>query len=270
MGGFSIVYSAQDINPCTRELIVQIEHQPPTSYVDKGVATHGLDVDMIKAILTEAGCPFRWHTEPMSNARTLRGIQVGSLDILANTSDLPERRLYAHFSRPYRAEVIGLFARPGASLPIVKSLDEVYEAKLPLIAPLHGWYGTSYDRLRARFLANNLLTTYVEMSVGTKLLFVEPSRADLLLIDADVFEFLMRTQWKQPVIWVTPPINIEAAHLMLSLKSVAHPVRERIDQAIERLTKNGQLRKIEALYRSKETMQILEQHRLALPTPTEK
>lgn len=241
---------------------MHIEHEPPMAFVADSNATGGMDVEMLQAILTEAHCRPRWQTQVNTNARALRAIELGEYDMVLSASYVPERRSYGYFSHPYRAEIIGVFARPGAALPKLNNLDEAFARRLRLIAPMHGWYGEAYQRLQNDWQHQDSLTTYKEPVVGIQLLLAETERADLLLIDADFYIYSMQTLQKQAVIWAMPPVSIAPTHLLMSRKSVPEKDLRSIDAAIDRLRANGRLHSIEAKYRTPQLMQLLAKYTL--------
>ena len=89
----------------------------------------GMDLELTRAILKEAGCTLTLQQE-LPPARRQILFEQGGLDLLLAASDTPERRRYARFSAAYRYESVGLFTRPErlAALPKPGSLDAVAEA----------------------------------------------------------------------------------------------------------------------------------------------
>lgn len=245
---------------CEHALNVHMEHSPPRVFVKDGILTHGMVLETVQAILAEAGCEMTWEALDVSTERALRNLQEGTYDVMVNTSDRPDRRQYGYFSKAYSVEVIGVFARAGEPLPTAKNLDDAYAANLRLIGPLQGWYGQSYERLRDPWIARKTLTPYKALQIGIQQFFADVPRGDLLLFDADVYAYLMQSQWHQPVIWAMPPVNIEPVHLLLSRKTVSEPTRKSIDAAIITLKNNGSLRRIEEKYRDPEILYLLDHY----------
>lgn len=106
----------------------------------------GLNVELHEQLLQRLGC--RVELVEMPFARALAELQLGRLDLLPSTFDRPERRSYAHFSKPTLQIRNRLYVRSG-DLPRLQGQDLAQ-----LVA--QGWrigvqvgviYGPSYAEL---------------------------------------------------------------------------------------------------------------------------
>ncbi len=246
---------------CLRGLTVHIDLDAPSSFKMANNDLVGMDVDMLERIAADVKCQIRWHTDEMSGARVLRSIEEGQFDAIIRASLTNDRLRYAHFSIPYRDEVVGLYALRSTQLVAFNNLNEAFRKGLRMIGPAAGFYGEEYDALREPWQQSGRMTQYKNPVTATQLLFIKPPRGDLLLVDADVF---FHHVGKQRVDLVFNPANwlrITPAHIMFSKKTVAESTVKRIDSAIQSLQQQGVLMAIEKRYRPPILMQEIAQAR---------
>lgn len=242
---------------CDASLKVHLDLHAPSAYLDAQQQVAGMDADMARLILTKAGCEVEWHLWPMTGARIIRSLKDGELDVMIRASDTEKRREYAYFSRPYRQEVVGLFSLKRTELPSALTLDKALAAGLRLIGPASGWYGEHFQQLRSKWRALNLYTSYPDAAKGTELLFANPSRGDLILVDADIFFYSVGAARYESVIVHGSDLFVTPAHLMLRKEAVDEEDLLAIDQAIQMLRRDGRLQEIEKHYRPRPLLQML-------------
>jgi polar amino acid transport system substrate-binding protein len=217
----------------------------PYIYPDKDGTPIGMDVELVRAILTEAGCELVL-TEEIPALRRDVQFKEGKLDLLMAASDLPERHEFARLTAPYRMETVRLHTLR-AKLGKYRNLDfdAIEQGKVTLLAPNSGWYGPAYAQHKDSLRAQGLLTTFNTFPQGVKMLAA--GRAELMLGDATALRYEARQAKLDlvalPLLLVNAPVR-----LMLSRASTSEAELTRIDAAIARLEQRGTLKAIRNRY----------------------
>ena len=231
---------------CSKPIHLVAEEWPPYAFSSGSEQQTGLDIDLTRAILREAGCtlviaPF------VPSVRRLLMFQRGETDLLLAASDTPERRRFARFSVSYRHESIGLFvlARNAEQVQNVAGFDDVIARELSLLAPTTGWYGKDYERAYPRLKSAGKLSLFGTVQQGVRMLGVE--RALLIMGDSAAIEHEARSQKLD--LRALPRVALQApVHMMFSRASVPADDVEQINAAIGRLERSGALRAIRLRY----------------------
>ncbi len=205
----------------------------------------GLDVELARAIITEAGCELVLLDEVPALRRDLQ-FREGKLDLLMAASDLPERHQYARLTAPYRMETVRFYTTEGKQDKYrTIDFDTILRDKLTVLAPNSGWYGPAYAQYKDSLRAAGLLMTFNSFPQGVKML--QAGRAELILGDATA----LRYEGKQAkaALAALPPLLLSApVRLMLSRASTTQADLARIDAAIARLEQRGTLKAIRSRY----------------------
>lgn len=214
----------------------------PFAMVDAGGAPTGLDIDLVTAIFSTAGCRLKLINDMPGN-RMQATMQTGQIDAQLAASDLPERHIYAWFSEPYRMEEIRIFARGGeAAIYHGASLTELASRGWRFLVPLSGWYGKELAALQPDLRRQKQLFTYTNYQVGANMLY--HNRADLIIGDAVALPYTARQENLPDVESLPFVINADPVHLIFSKLTVSAADVATINIAIRKLTANGELRKI--------------------------
>lgn len=253
---FSLIGEAVEIR-CDKTLTVHLDLHPPSAYLNDDGQVAGMDAMLAQRILTQAGCKVNWHLVPMTGKRILKSLQQGEFDVMIRASKTIKRQKYAYFSEPYRDEIVGLFSRKQLKLPPIFSMADALEQELSLIGPVSGWYGDKFEILRTKWKEDGSYTAYPDAERATELLFVEPSRGDLLLVDADIFYLHLGKERYEQVKLVGNNLHISPASLMFSHKSLEKSDLIAINQAILLLKQTGELKAIENSYRPLSLQELL-------------
>jgi polar amino acid transport system substrate-binding protein len=232
---------------CSRVLRVGWVAWPPYSVEGPRQQPLGLDVELVSRIAQEAGCTVEF-VRGIPPPRQLFYLRQSTLDLQFAASDVPERHAFAWVSKPYRAEIISLFARSGeAARYAPATLDTVAKNHWHLIAPDAGWFGASYQALRPQFQAKGRLSVYRTTTQGMQML--NTHRGDLVLGDHYAFVHESLAKGIPPLDPLPIPVNEAPIHLLLSKTSLQARDMDTLNAAIERLTRSGALRDIETRYR---------------------
>lgn len=230
---------------CSKPLVMATEPWPPYVIADPG-KTGGLDIELAKAIVSEAGCELVI-SDIMPTVRRMMMFQRGSFDLMLAASDIPERRGFARFTIPYRHETVGLFnlASRSASLRAAGGLEGVVKGKYQLLVPRIGWYGQRYAEVRPLLVQQARLHDYSTLAQGMQMLSV--GRADFLMADQAAVAYAanhagIKVERLPRVVYSAP------VALMLSKASTTQADIEQLNGAIARLEKSGALQAIRERY----------------------
>lgn len=231
---------------CSRALNMVSEEWPPYSFTNDENVQTGLDMDMAKAILKEAGCTLVT-APPLPAVRRQLLFERGEFDLMLAATDTPERRRLARFSNAYRHETMALFvlARDHARYAGVTSMAAVLRGQAAVLAPRVGWYGPEFARAAPSLRAGGRLFEFGSFEQGMRMLGA--GRAALIM--GDRAAVLYEAQRQRLALRQLPFVLQQApVHLMLSRASTTEDDLARINAAIGRLEKNGSLQALRARY----------------------
>ncbi len=237
---------AAQADNCSRPLSMATGQWEPYAYYNARQQFTGIDADMVRAIVKEAGCRLiELDAKPATRNLTL--FAKGEIDLLSGASRTPERLEQAWFSLAYRDETVGLFAlaEHAERYRAIRSFADFLAGPLTMLAPRAGWYGLPYESEAAALQKHGRLSRFGDVSQGIRMLAA--GRASFLLGDAAAVEHAAaRAGIKvQPLpFWL-----VEApVHLMLNRATVRAADVARIDAAIVRLRKRGVFERIRRSY----------------------
>ncbi len=229
---------------CSKPIVIVTEDWPGRTSANK--LQDGLDVDMARAILKEAGCTLI--SGPMLPiVRRITLLAEGRFDMMLAATDIPERHRFARFSIPYRQEIIGLFAleKKYEDYGDVISYDGIDQRKLRVLVPVIGWYGAEYERRRGELDAKGRLSHFSTFVQGLNMLAA--NRGELIMGDTVALTHQARLVGV-PIRQLGFVVSRTPVSLMLSKMSTTERDIVQINAAIARLDKNGTLRAIAQRY----------------------
>jgi polar amino acid transport system substrate-binding protein len=231
---------------CSAPVAMGTGQLEPYGYYDARQRYVGMDADMIRAIMAEAGCTLV-ELPLMPDGRNLLLFDQGRIGLMAGATPTPARRKRAWFSIAYREETVGLFSLAGAALAL-PSFADVVRQPVRVVAPRAGWYGAEYERERDGLKARGRLYQFDSLPQGVRMLAA--GRAHLMLGDAAGVEraaaHLGVAVRPLPFWLVQAPV-----HLMLNRAVLTEADVARIDAAIVRLQRSGALDAIRRAYGGK-------------------
>ena len=218
----------------------------PYSYLGQDGEPAGFDVELIKAILDRAGCPYQFVEMPPKRAQL--GIRDGSVDLMGAASLTADRFIYSHFSLPYRDEGVVLFARAEQSLEFADlTLEEILKRRLRVVAGLGGWYGKDYEAHQQTLENAGLLS--LNSKLESRISMLLNGRADVLIEDKVAGIATARDLGVGEKLAILPKaLNSDPVHMMLSRVSVPSSVVARIDAAIQSLSSSFDYQMVIASY----------------------
>jgi len=234
-------------NQCSKPISLATGQWEPYSYYDARGNFTGIDADMVRAIFSEAGCTLV-ELGSMPASRNLTLFFRGDIDMMTGASVTPERAKRAWFSLPYRDETVGLFFLADGSKQFAglhSFTDVVAQARLSLLAPRVGYYGSLYEKHMPALLEAKRLSQFIDFTQGMRMLAA--GRGNFMLGDASAVEHAAARQGVkvQPLpFWLVE----SRVHLMFSRATVPQADVRRIDAAIERLQRRGVFDRIRQNY----------------------
>ena len=220
---------------CSKPVRVAMMAWPPYFYAgDLGSAVGG-DVEIMQAIFKEAGCKLEIGEE-VPRKRRLAMFMAGELDMIPGSSDTPERREYAWFSKPYRNV---------ERYRDVRGFEDVLNRRITLLSLNSGWFGPAYEQYIVRLREAKLSSTFEGFAQG--LVMLSKERGELIMAD----HATLLTEAARLKMDLAPlPHNISHApvHMMFNKKTVPEADVLLLDAAAERLEARGVLKQIRRKY----------------------
>jgi polar amino acid transport system substrate-binding protein len=231
---------------CAHPLGMATGQWEPYSYYDANHQYVGLDAEMVRAIMKEAGCQVV-ELDPKPATRNLSLFGKGEVDLMTGASRTAERLKMAWFSLPYRDETVGMFALADniGRYSEIRTFADYLAGTLSMVAPRAGFYGVLYENHGDALQRSGRLSRFGDFAQGIRMLIA--GRASFILGDAAAVEHAAARAGVrvQPLpFWL-----LEApVHLMYSRITVSEADVQRIDAAIVRLQKRGALDDIRRSY----------------------
>lgn len=237
------VQSEQPLPAC--HLTMGWDPWEPYQYATVEGEVSGLDVDVVKAIATHAGCTLDFARNDW--ASLLNGIRSGAIDVLAGATATPAREEYAYFSPSYRAEIFVLCQRAAdveAGRMQANSLAALLDEGFMLGVTDEYFYGSAIQALqsdpahRGQFQSVEVgELNYAELLNGA---------IDGLLDDSFVTAAVVRRNgWEHQIVCrdIAEGVRGEVG-LMVSRASVDQELMQRLNSSLQRLQADGSMQKI--------------------------
>ena len=227
---------------CARALRTAWSDWPPYSMADEQGRPVGLDIELLLRVAQEAGCTIQF-TGDVPAKRQLVLLQSGEQDIQLAASITPERETFAWFSPDYRHETVALLVRHESANQLrIKDLAQLAEDDMAVVAPFNGWYGNAFAEVLPKLEKLGRLRLFKSTAQGLELL--NTRRGDVLVGDLYSFLYVARQQG-MPVPQPLPlVVNDDVVHFMFSKKSMSLQDVNALNDAIRRLKRSGELKKI--------------------------
>ncbi len=209
------------------------DHRP--YMVVEGQRISGVDVDLARLVLEEAGYEVEFRVRPP--ARVFHEIRTGELDVLTGPARTPERAEILWFTSPIHAKVAQMFGPPALRLGRPESLEELGRP----VGFIRGFtFGARLDgvrdRLRERGLAEEeaLTRTNIHKLLAARIAaFVDMRDPTLREIEA------LGLQGR--VVPVGEPVFMGWARLALSRKTCSREDLERVEATLNALRARGRI-----------------------------
>ena len=128
-GGLAFLYFANRLPPLPRQTLrIGFEQNPPLQYhTADGLA--GLGVETLTEAAKRAGLRIQWVETGRSSEEAFRR---GLVDLWPVMADLPQRRKFVHFTRPWLHSGHALLVRSGSTIPGREFTGRIALFRLPL------------------------------------------------------------------------------------------------------------------------------------------
>ena len=216
---------------CSKEFTIVYFNSEPYHFDTPDGTVKGLDADILRDILSLAGCTSHFTRMPLK--RAFSALEAGLVDIAMGASLTKEREAYARFSIPYRRELMVMFMRTDDlhAVPI-RHLADVPDLKLYVGAHLGSWYGPEYAYL---FAQNKAFRAQVVQSSDYENLYraLLAGRVDIVLDDIFNGHAILKHMGELAQADIHPvAVNDSVTHFMMSKNTVPESDVDQIDTAI--------------------------------------
>ncbi len=186
---------------------------------------------LLNKVLRELHCESVLVEYDARQNRRLRMLAEDKVDVVPEASDLPERRVYAWVSTPYRIEHTGIFVLQSehARWPAL-SLQHIREARIKVLVP-SGWHGASFEQWRHTMKS---APNYFEFSSSAEAMRdLQKRRADALIATDYTINIELKkpSQLQRSGEW----IYSEPVSFLLSKKTFSPALRDEFNHILKRI-----------------------------------
>ncbi|MEJ6004037.1 hypothetical protein WG899_00620 [Paucibacter sp. AS339] len=248
---------------CSHPIRLAASDWPPYLVYQSNGQHHGLDYEVLSAMVAEAGCSLQW-LEALPRRRRSIMLRDGEVDLIPAASLRAKSNSGARYTRPYRDEVMGVMRISGVSratalsgptqttppsvpnLPArLSSFSDLFNTRTPLLFINAGPLSADFEAWRPRLQAAGLLEPFESHSKGISML--QRQRAPLILGDVGTLLHLAHLQGLE-LQQLPFGSSREPVGFMLSPQSVSEQEFQALDQALGRLELRGVLKDIRRRY----------------------
>ena len=217
----------------------------PYHYLEPGGEERGLDVELVQAIASRAGCEVDFVRDSWVNL--LRRVADGEVDLISGATRTSERDAYALFSEPYRQEAFVLFTRTADAARFGGgTLADKLAAGMRIGVTDAFIYGDDVEALRDDpDFADQFISAEIGESNVTRLMNGD---IDGFLEDRFVAAAILRRKGLEGDIAGDLVIASADVRLMFSRASVEPELVERINDSMGALRGSGEFDAIQARY----------------------
>jgi polar amino acid transport system substrate-binding protein len=224
----------------------------PYNYIANDSVVKGMDLDIAQLILNRLNLECDISTQPWS--RALLYMRQGERDMMMGCSQTDERKEYAWFTIPYRAEIVSIVTKTGDSekWPI-NSLSEVKRYKLRIGMEKTGWYGDELESLKVDTTYSYKLFSNTDQSHQLNMLL--RNRYDMIIYDKYALLSTAKQCGVRNEIEVHPYQLVEdSVAIMFSKKNVDSLFVEKVNTVITELHNSGEIQRVIDSYLDSDSM----------------
>ncbi|MBE0379964.1 polar amino acid transport system substrate-binding protein [Pseudoalteromonas prydzensis ACAM 620] len=214
----------------------------PPFVFDGDQALTGIDIDISRLVLTEAGFCSYFVRFPTSK-RGLVELEKGRVDVLSAASFTQQRAQYSHFSTPYRRERMRLFWYEDPRY-LTHSLAELLAKDKTIAVNNGGYYGKEFEQLSQT--SDNKESIVRVPLLSHRLHMLKAKRVDFMIDDEISGQYLIRQEEITGITLHPYVIHDNPIHFMLSKKTVTIENMHAINSAI--INVQAEIEKIIASY----------------------
>lgn len=217
----------------------------PYHYLEPGGEERGLDVELVRAIASHAGCEVDFERDSWANL--LRRVADGDVDLITGATRTSERDAYALFSEPYRQEAFVLFTRTADAARFGSgTLGDKLATDMRIGVTDAYVYGDDVEALRD---SPDFADQFISAEIGeTNVTRLMNGDIDGFLEDRFVAAAILRRKGLEADIAGDLVIASSDVRLMFSRASVDPGLVERINDSMGALRGSGEFDAIQARY----------------------
>ena len=214
---------------CTKTLVMGTnETNWPPYLVKQGDTFLGTEVDAVNAIFKDSKFCIKWTYFP-SFSRVQAELKNGRVDITYAASYTKKRAQYAHFSLPYREEVMHLYKHKDSA--DVTSLADLFSQDFTAGINRGSFFGDELEQLKTKYSKQVVLTA----QANNRFSMLDKKRIDYVIEDSVVAQYFVKKHSSISQVKTITPINVNNVHFMLSKESLTLDDMATVNQLI---TKN--------------------------------
>jgi len=223
---------------------------PPYQYLDEQGILTGLDIDLLRAVATQANCKIHFQKTPWKRGLAL--IQKGEIDVAGGASKTKERSQYSHYSEPYRFETMSVYIRNNERMnrPF-SNLTELALSSIHLGIVIGYSYGDEFLKLRQENAFKGKITEVLTDSQNIHKLSI--GRVDAILVEQFVGKKLIKQGVNNKGIKIHPlKIETGGIYFLFSKKSVSQKQVNKFNTALQHIKDSGKYHSISSHYLNSE------------------
>lgn len=185
----------------------------PPYVVLKNEHLTGLEINIIKTIFKDS--PFCINFTLLPNSlRALEELKHGRIDLMFSASKTRERQAYAHFSLPYREEVMLLYQHTDSAT--ISSLEQLFKKGLTAGVNRGSFLGHTFKMLSDKYNKQIVLTS----DADKRFALLNKKRVDFVVDDSLVAHHFANKYTAILPVEQVAPVNVNNVHFMMSKKTI--------------------------------------------------
>ena len=214
----------------------------PYQFKDSNGNFAGLDLEIVRAALEEAGCKVDFMR--IAWQRLMASIEYGSMDAAMGASKSPEREKYAYFSTPYRNESYAFFVRKNdKNKHKITKLDDLVEKNLMFGIVTGYFYGEQFNEAMKNPKFKKLAEEVKDDKSNINKLHY--GRIQGLFMDSySGISQLENMNLSNEIVNSSFAIISGPIHAMFSKKSISPDIVKKFDDGLQKLKNSGRLDQI--------------------------
>ena len=223
---------------------------PPYQYLDEQGILTGLDIDLLRAVASQANCKINFKKTPWKRGLAL--IQKGEIDVAGGASKTKERSQYSHYSDPYRFETMSVYIRNSEPMKhTFSNLAELALSSIHLGTVIGYSYGDEFLKLRQENAFKGKVTEVLTDSQNIHKLSI--GRVDAILVEQFVGRKLIKKSANNKGIKIHPlKIKTGGIYFLFSKKSVSQKQVKKFNTALQHIKDSGKYHSISSHYLNSE------------------
>ena len=203
----------------------------------------GLDLEILNAIMTEAGCELVYSATYFPWARHMRMIESGETDLITAAGKNPEREKFSYLIGPYRSEHVGLYVlKKDIKKHLIQKPKDLVTQKFTLGTSIGYNYGSELNGIIKQLGKNNqAISEREELPNRANYLKLKAERIDGYLGYPVVETLDLKTMGFDDDIGLHPMPLVKTGdiYILLSKKSNTQEMANILQNSLERIKSNG-------------------------------